>query len=107
MGEREEPFEGARHNGTDTSPDGSSGFLAGVVCGALVGASLALLFAPERGDAVRRRLRRRLRRLGGDAREGLDDVTGRARREMLRRRRLREGLERGARKAKLSLRDEP
>lgn len=109
MAERQEPFESSQQSGTDASPgrDRSSGFLAGIVCGALVGAGLALLFAPERGDAIRRRLRRRLSRLGDDAREGMDDVASRARREIFRRRRLREGLESGARKAKLSLRDAP
>lgn len=105
MGKSEEPIEGAPPDERDASRSQSAGFLAGIVCGALVGASLALLFAPDRGDAMRRRIRHRLQRLGEESRDGVDDLKGRARSEMLRRRRLREGLEGGARKAKLSLDD--
>jgi hypothetical protein len=60
-------------------------FGTGLLCGFLLGAGLALLFAPERGDRTRRRLRRRLERL----REGSADVISRAdslRRELQRRR---------------------
>jgi hypothetical protein len=51
---------------------GIGGFAAGVVFGALLGAGIALMLAPDRGDKTRRRLRRRLERLREDAGEGLE-----------------------------------
>jgi gas vesicle protein len=66
-------------------------FVAGVVVGALIGASIALLIAPARGAVVRRRLGWRARELGERARdgirEGLEDATHHARRDLLRKRR--------------------
>ncbi|MBA3659953.1 MAG: YtxH domain-containing protein [Gemmatimonadales bacterium] len=49
----------------------SVGFAVGLTFGVLIGAGLALLFAPERGDKTRGRLRRRLRDLGDDAKSEL------------------------------------
>ena len=57
------------------------GFLAGLAVGALVGAGLALLWAPEPGTQLRRRLRRKLARLGDEAAGGWEDT-----REQLRKR---------------------
>lgn len=72
---------------------GSAGsFAAGMVFGALLGAGIALLFAPDRGDKTRRRLGRGLRRLRDEARDGLDDVSREARRELARRRKTLERL---------------
>ena len=44
-------------------------FLAGVVCGALIGAGVALALAPDSG----RKTRRRLQRAAGDLRETAAD----------------------------------
>jgi gas vesicle protein len=70
--------------------DGSAGsLLSGIVIGALVGAGIALLFAPQSGEDTRRELSRR-------ARSARDDASTRARREFnRRRRRLRERLDDG------------
>lgn len=72
----------------DTSERRLSGFGAGVVFGVLLGAGLALLFAPDRGEKTRSRLRRRLRRLREQAREGMDRAGSRTREDLIRRRRL-------------------
>ena len=50
------------------------GFMAGLAVGALVGAGLALLWAPEPGTKLRRRLRRKLHNLGNEAADGWDDT---------------------------------
>lgn len=85
----------------DESPDEAregravGGFAAGLIVGALLGASIALLFAPERGDRTRRALRKRLERLRENAGEELERAGTVARRELLqRRRRLRAQVER-------------
>jgi len=71
------------------------GFAAGIVIGVVLGAGLALLFAPERGETTRRQLRRRLARLREDAEAGLERAGKRTRRELARRRRqIEDGLER-------------
>src|SRR4051794_41465470 len=71
MGEHEEQ-ETESKSGTDAEERfGPAGFAAGLVVGALLGASVALLFAPERGDRTRRSVRRRLERLREGAAEGL------------------------------------
>jgi hypothetical protein len=80
--------------------DGSRGigaFAAGVVFGAFLGAGIALMFAPERGDKTRRRLRRRLQQLREDTAEGLERAGTRTRRDLARRRRR---LERAAERAR-------
>ena len=69
---------------------GARGFAAGLVLGALVGAGLALIIAPQRGEDLRRRVKRGLRDIHEDAREQLDDWRGQARRQLRsQRRRLR------------------
>jgi hypothetical protein len=71
-------------------------FAMGVALGALAGSGTALLFAPERGEETRARLRQRARRLHGDAADAWDDLRDElewaARRG---RRRLRRSLTRG------------
>ncbi len=75
---------------------GIVGFLSGFVLGALAGAGLALLLAPERGDVTRRRIRKKFRDVSSDAREQIDDWKDDAERELRRRQRqLRKRLERG------------
>jgi len=69
---------------------GIGGFAAGVVFGALLGAGIALMLAPDRGDKTRRRLRRRLERLREEATDGLER----------RRRRAEAGLGRAVDRAK-------
>jgi len=66
---------------------GLRGFAAGLVVGALVGAGIAFLIAPERGEVMRRRLTRGIRDIQDDARDQLDDWRGDARRELGRQRR--------------------
>jgi hypothetical protein len=68
---------------------------------AFLGAAIALMFAPERGDKTRRRLRRRLQRLREETTEGLERAGTRTRRDLERRkRRLEAGLERAADRAR-------
>ena len=79
-------------------------FTAGILLGVIIGASIALLFAPDRGEKTRGRLRRRVRSLSDDAREGLDRAGSRTRKELLRRkRRLRDELERVRERARDAL----
>jgi gas vesicle protein len=88
MGEHEEQ-ESAPESGVHAEERvGSAGFAAGLVVGALLGASIALLFAPERGDRTRRAVRRRLERLREEAAEGLGRAGRLTRKDVLRRRRL-------------------
>jgi hypothetical protein len=73
----------------DVGGRGIGGFAAGVVFGAVLGAGIALMFAPERGDKTRRRLRRRLEWLREDTADGIERAGALTRRELLRRRRAR------------------
>ena len=66
---------------------GLRGFAAGLVIGALVGAGIAFLVAPERGEVVRKRITRGIRDIQDDARDQLDDWRGDARRGLGKRRR--------------------
>jgi gas vesicle protein len=82
----------------------NAGFIAGVLFGAVLGAGIALLFAPERGDKTRGRLRRRVRSLGEGAREGIDRAGTRTRKELRRReRRIRAELARARARAERAL----
>jgi gas vesicle protein len=88
---------------TDSSK-GPGGFAAGLLFGVVLGAGLALLFAPEQGQKTRGRLRRGMRSLGEEAREGIDRAGARTRKELLRqKRRLRAELERVKERAKDAL----
>lgn len=80
--------ESAEEQEADAAADhrGFAGFVAGLVVGAAVGAGVALLFAPARGDRVRRRLGKGARALRERARDELEDAARRARREIARRR---------------------
>jgi gas vesicle protein len=89
---------------SNPSARGTAGFVAGVVFGAFLGAGLALLFAPERGEKTRGKLRRRVRTLRDDAREGIDRASSRTRKELRRRQRnILEELERARDRAKDAL----
>jgi hypothetical protein len=88
----DEPEDVADEEGDDEEPAGGRGlgFLAGVVLGVLLGAGTALLLAPERGDIVRRRIGRRVRRFRHDAEEKVGELRDDAEHELRRaRRRLR------------------
>lgn len=71
----------------DESPRGMSGgsFAAGVALGALLGAAVALLFAPAPGDVTRGRVRRHLEDARDYAEEEFEDLSKRARKELRRR----------------------
>ena len=74
---------------------GLGGFAAGLLVGAVLGVGLGILFAPDRGNATRRRLRKRLARLRDRAEEGLETAGKRTRKELARRRRrIEEALDR-------------
>jgi gas vesicle protein len=96
MGEHEEQEQEQESESGSHAEErvGPAGFAAGLVVGALLGASVALLFAPERGDRTRRSVRRRLERLREEAAEGLGRAGRLTRKDVLRRRRhLRDRLE--------------
>jgi hypothetical protein len=63
------------------------GFAAGLIVGALVGAGVAILMAPERGEILRRRIGSGLREIQDDARDQLEDWRGDAGRELSKQRR--------------------
>jgi gas vesicle protein len=85
----------------DAASRTGAGFLAGMIFGVVLGAGLALIFAPERGDKTRARLRQRMRSLREDALEGIDYAGSRTRKELRRRqRRIRAELERIRERAK-------
>jgi gas vesicle protein len=65
-------------------------FAAGLILGALVGAGLALLLAPQSGAETRRGLARRARQLSGDARDRYEEARERVRRARAQRRHLRD-----------------
>ncbi len=93
---------GDEQENQETSEEQSApGFAAGLVFGAILGAGIALLFAPDRGDRTRQRLTRRLQQLRENAGKGLDQAGGKTKRELLRRRRQIEAqLDRVAERAK-------
>ncbi len=62
------------------SDNGSArGFAAGLVLGALIGAGMALLFAPQSGEDTRRLIRKKAKRLARDAGDRYDDLKDRVR----------------------------
>jgi gas vesicle protein len=52
-------------------------FAAGLILGALIGAGVALLFAPQSGAETRRIIRKRAKHLAADASDRFDDVKDR------------------------------
>ncbi|KPJ79492.1 MAG: hypothetical protein AMS19_11115 [Gemmatimonas sp. SG8_23] len=51
-------------------------FLTGLLLGGVIGASVAMLTAPQPGRKTRKRIRRSARRLRGTTSERLDDLAG-------------------------------
>jgi len=74
--------------------EGGSGkarsFAGGLILGALVGAGLALLLAPQSGADTRRGLARRTRRLADDARDHIEETRHQIRRERQHRQNLKD-----------------
>jgi gas vesicle protein len=54
-------------------------FAAGLILGALIGAGIALLFAPQSGAETRRIIRKRAKSIAADAGDKFDDVKDRIR----------------------------
>jgi gas vesicle protein len=54
-------------------------FAAGLILGALIGAGVALLFAPQSGEDTRRLIRKKAKRLARDTRERYDDLRDKVR----------------------------
>ena len=54
-------------------------FAAGLLIGALLGAGVALLFAPQSGADTRRMIRKRAKKLAAGAEDRFDDVKDRIR----------------------------
>jgi gas vesicle protein len=63
---------------------GTGNFIVGLAVGALVGAGLALLYAPESGDKTRRRLGRRLRHLRDRSDKSVQELKSALRKELRR-----------------------
>lgn len=69
----------------DPQHSGSRTFVAGLLIGALVGAGVALLFAPQSGADTRRVIRRRAKKLAAGAQDRYDDLKDRLRQARRRR----------------------
>jgi hypothetical protein len=81
----------------DEGTPGIVGLLAGLVIGAFVGAGVALLLAPERGDVTRRRIRTKFSDVTDEARDQFEGWRDQAERELRRRqRKVRRRLRKGA-----------
>jgi gas vesicle protein len=61
---------------------GKRNFFSGLAVGALLGASIALLFAPDRGVNTRRRLGRKIRQLRDRSGSAVSEVKDRLSREL-------------------------
>ena len=76
-----------------TRVGGAAAFGAGLMLGAILGAGIALLVAPQRGEKTRGQISRRLRALRDDAADHIGEWREDARHEVRRqRRRLRRKL---------------
>jgi gas vesicle protein len=64
----------------EDGPGGAKPFTVGLILGALIGAGVALLLAPQSGEETRRLLRRRAKKLAADAQDRYEDVKDRIRR---------------------------
>lgn len=49
-------------------------FLVGIICGALVGGAVALLFAPSSGDEIREEASKRWEEAVSEAKKAMDDT---------------------------------
>jgi gas vesicle protein len=81
----------------------STSFLTGLALGAVIGAGLALIFAPASGDETRRLVRKRARSLSREAATGLVSARDEARQALREKKealraRLVEGVERAEEK---------
>ena len=102
MGEIEDEAPQARQPDADEDEEdamahedrGTRTFLAGLAIGALVGAGVALLFAPQSGEETRRQVSRKAKHLAREARDRYDEVRDKVRRA--RRERHEEADEAGA-----------
>ena len=72
---------------TPAQASGLVGFIGGVIVGALIGAGVALLIAPERGAVTRRRIRQKLEHASDEAMDRLEDIKDDAGRRLRRGRR--------------------
>jgi gas vesicle protein len=63
----------------------AGGFAAGIAFGVLLGAAVALLFAPAQGSVTRGKLRRRLEDVREYAEDEFEDLRKKARRELRKR----------------------
>jgi gas vesicle protein len=59
---------------------GTQPFVSGLLLGALIGAGLVLLFAPQSGEETRRIIRRKAKKLAAEAEDRYDDLKDRVRR---------------------------
>ena len=77
-----EALDALEHEEDDVKHDDhrAKTFLAGLAIGALVGAGVALLFAPQSGEETRRTVARRAKHLAREARDRYDDVKEKLRR---------------------------
>lgn len=64
----------------DADEPGGRTFAIGLLLGALIGAGVALLVAPQSGEETRRLIRRRAKRLAADTQDRVDDLKAQARR---------------------------
>ncbi|MEO8199266.1 MAG: YtxH domain-containing protein [Gemmatimonadota bacterium] len=69
---------------TPGAAHGTRKFMVGLAVGALIGAGIALLYAPDRGVQTRRRLGRRLKRLRERSGESVQELRAALRKEMRR-----------------------
>ncbi|MDX1646774.1 MAG: YtxH domain-containing protein [Longimicrobiales bacterium] len=51
-------------------------FVSGLVLGAIIGAGVAMLTAPQPGRKTRKRIRKQARRIQGSASDRLDELAG-------------------------------
>lgn len=63
----------------DEQPGSARPFAAGLLIGALMGAGVALLFAPQSGADTRRMIRRRSKKIVAGAQDRYEDVKDRSR----------------------------
>ena len=75
-----EALEHEEEDAMEHDEHGVRTFVAGMALGALVGAGLALLFAPQSGEETRRIVSRKAKHLAREAKDRYDDVKEKVRR---------------------------